>query len=243
MRDEVRRFIEEGVPAGLADKVAALVRPCVACRTVRRDETAIPVGQSKFGGRPDVPRGFSWPARRGEPCWFIAQFRFADLAPFETGFRLPRSGLLSFFYHDHQGTAGRGSRVYAFPDKSLVRRDVVPDERYGGQDFHDRHLYSRSFQFSQGYCLPAEPSQYGLTARERARWPWEELLNFKELFHARWCQGAHLLFGQPAHSKPPRGYTLLASFGEVEDRYLFFAAGPRVADFDFERLRVVYECT
>lgn len=245
MHRAVRLFIDENVPDGLADKVAALVRPCVTAGTERCADDTIPVGGSKFGGRPDVPARFEWPRYADDaPCWFVAQVRLADLRPFDTGLRLPRVGrLLSFFYHDHRGTAGRGSRVFAFPLRRLRRADIVPDPQYGGQAFHDRHFYPRSLHFSQGYCLPADPGRYRLTAAERGRWDWPDLLAFKESFHARFARGRHQVFGQPPYSTPPRGYQLLARFGEVSDSYHYFVPSGRAEALDFTRLRVTYDCS
>lgn len=243
MSPEVRSFIEENVPEGLADKVGGLVRPVVTARSSRCADDRIAIGASKFGGQPDLPARFEWPMIGTVPLWFIAQVRLADLKPLDAGLELPRTGLLSFFYHDDQGTAGTGARVYFFPDRRLRRTAIVPDARYGGQEFHDRLLYPRSLRFAQGHCLPAEPSQYRLTARQQERWDWTELLNFKEMFHARFSSGTHYLFGQPAHLKPPRGHLQLASFGEVSDRYHYFVPSAHLNRFDFTRVRVIYQCS
>src|SRR5262249_8825054 len=136
-----------------------------------------------------------------------------------------------------------GSRMFVFPRGQLHRIEIVPDRRYGGQEFHDRHFYPRSLRFSQGFSLPAEPEQYRLTARQRQRWNWEDLLYFKDMFHARFAQGSHQFFGQPPYLKPPRSYQLVANIGEVYDRYYFFVPSGRVELLDFARLRVVYQCS
>jgi Domain of unknown function (DUF1963) len=242
---DVRSFLAEYVPAGLAGKVAAVVRPCVHGRTDRCAEDRISLGRSKFAGRPDVPAGFEWPITRDGPCWFVAQVDLADLRAFETGYRLPPKGLLSFFYHDSQGTVGPRSRVYYFPPGRLRRVEVVVDPRYGGQAFHDSHLYPRSLRLAQGYCLPPGLDQFGLTKREMARsgWDVDEMLNVKESFHARFARETHRLFGHPKFLKAPRGYQQVATFGEVMDRYYYFVPESCVEALDFRKLRVIYECS
>lgn len=68
----------------------------------------LPVGASKFGGRPDVPAEFVWPVFetktweddqvKERPLAFLAQFDCAQLAPLDQEGLLPREGVLSFFY-------------------------------------------------------------------------------------------------------------------------------------------------
>lgn len=68
----------------------------------------LPVGSSKFGGRPDVPADFVWPTFetatydddtvRARPLAFLAQFNCAQPAPLDREGLLPKTGLLSFFY-------------------------------------------------------------------------------------------------------------------------------------------------
>lgn len=238
-----RSYVEETVPYGLARKLARAVRPCVTASSTRCPDDQIPVGGSKFCGRPDVPDGFEWPHQDGEPCWFIAQFRMADVARLDTVYQLPRSGVLSFFYHDHQGTAGPGSRVFHFPGQSLERVAVVPDERCGGLEFQDRHLFPRALTLGQGYSLPADPDDFGLTEKQLERWDWDEACAFGESFRARFGSGRHRLFGHHTGIKPPRGSILLACFGEVEDRYHYFVPKSAAERGVFQRVQVAYECS
>lgn len=71
-------------------------------------EGDLAVGASKFGGRPDVPKGFVWPVFetstweddqvKERPLAFLAQFDCAQLAPLDPEGLLPKEGVLSFFY-------------------------------------------------------------------------------------------------------------------------------------------------
>ena len=108
---------------------------------------ALPVGASKFGGRPDVPAGFAWPyfttdtyddgEAKPRPLAFLAQFDCAALAPLDPEGLLPETGLLSFFYElgsqrwgFDPGDAGC-ARVYWFQGEELAPAEFpgeLPEE-------------------------------------------------------------------------------------------------------------------
>ena len=93
------------------------------------------LGGTRFGGRPDVPKDFVWPTFetatifddivKERPLSFMAQFRCADLAPYDTEALLPKTGILSFFYETLSMEWGYSpenkgcSRVYWFPAEDL----------------------------------------------------------------------------------------------------------------------------
>jgi hypothetical protein len=231
MNEEVRAFIRENFPS-LAAAVMAQVRPCVYAMPVKQADEDIPLGVSKFGGRPDVPAGFEWPTTADGPCWFVAQVSLRDLNRFDTGFVLPPDGLLSFFYHDRWGPAGTVSRVYLFRERSLDRIAVVADPRYAAV-FREWNFAPRALEFNQGYCLPDEIEALG----------WEEWDEFREAFDEHFDGGIHQFFGLPRHRTPPPGQQLLASFGQVEDRYLYYIPDAADGTLDLSKVQVIYECT
>jgi hypothetical protein len=90
------------------------------------------VGGTRFGGGPDVPRGFEWPRQGGAGdevnARFVAQIDLGELARL-----MPRNalasaglsvGLLSFFWwqEDPVGWEANGFRVYWFRGEPLERR-------------------------------------------------------------------------------------------------------------------------
>lgn len=100
-------------------------------------------GGTRFGGRPDVPRGFEWPAYEGEgmhgktakrPLSFVAQFNCAELAKYDTERMLPDRGVLSFFYEMDTMRWGydpkdKGcARVYWFEDSAALEEAEFPDD-------------------------------------------------------------------------------------------------------------------
>ncbi len=100
--------------------------------------------RTRFGGAPDVPTDFEWPVYETDtfedsevkprPLAFLAQFDLAELAPLDTDGRLPRTGLLSFFYELGSQCWGydpkdKGcARVYWFEDtENLAHADFPQD--------------------------------------------------------------------------------------------------------------------
>jgi hypothetical protein len=100
VQDEAWRELLE--PCGLADRVAevrALLRPSLRLRLDEEDEDdESSVGQTRFGGDPDLPRSLVWPEVEGEPLVFVAQLDLAELARWPEARELPSQGLLSCFY-------------------------------------------------------------------------------------------------------------------------------------------------
>lgn len=70
----------------------SLLRPAI---WIERTTGPATLGQSKFGGWPDLPLGSQWPAHSGGPHQFIAQFNFAEMAAAQHG--LPADGMLFLF--------------------------------------------------------------------------------------------------------------------------------------------------
>ncbi|MBQ9554868.1 MAG: DUF1963 domain-containing protein [Muribaculaceae bacterium] len=77
----------------------------------------LPIGCSKYGGRPDVPADFQWPHdNSGRPLSLLLQINCADLAPHDREGILPTSGHLYFFYElsqmDWDGTENDVRVIY-----------------------------------------------------------------------------------------------------------------------------------
>ena len=101
------------------------------------------VGGTRFGGVPDVPADFTWPAYEGvgmddtvkaRPLSFLAQFNCAELAPFDTEGLLPKTGVLSFFYEMESMRWGFDpkdagcARVFWFEDISALAPAQIPED-------------------------------------------------------------------------------------------------------------------
>jgi uncharacterized protein YwqG len=130
-----QKLIDVGL-GRVAGDIAQLARPCIRFRTTPSDDEEIPVGASKFGGLPDVPKDFLWPEWGNQPLSFLGQINLAAIAKNPIASPLPSSGLLSFFYDCEQRTWGynpkdKGSwRVYFFLNQVLQRASYpasIPD--------------------------------------------------------------------------------------------------------------------
>lgn len=143
-----------------------LSRGRIDARFVPKAEV-LPVGASRFGGRPDVPAGFAWPYFETDACddetvkprplAFLAQFDCGQLSHLDPEGLLPRTGLLSFFYELDSMRWGFDPkdagcvRVYWFEGGDLAPaefpQDLPPESRLpqlaaelsAGQDAPDFH--------------------------------------------------------------------------------------------------------
>jgi hypothetical protein len=93
---------------------AVRLRACLAPRRLR-------VGGSRFGGRPDLPPGVTWPVNNGTPMAFLGQLRLDELAAAAPDGTVPEQGLLSIFV----GLEADGGWI---ADQSAVRVLVLSDE-------------------------------------------------------------------------------------------------------------------
>ncbi len=76
------------------DALLRHARQALRLRTVEPEDYAS-LGNSRIGGRPDLPPGIDYPATDGKPWRFYAQIDLAQIAPLQPW--LPRSGRLYFF--------------------------------------------------------------------------------------------------------------------------------------------------
>jgi uncharacterized protein YwqG len=106
--------------------------PCVKIKTTKAEETAFRLGESKFGGLPHLPAGFEWPVYNGKPLAFIAQFNLADVAAYDTGNKLPREGILHFFYEGGRewdsDPAADDFKVYHHKELAGLKATALPED-------------------------------------------------------------------------------------------------------------------
>jgi uncharacterized protein (TIGR02996 family) len=122
--------------------VLSAARPAVAVFATPDAEpdpdSRFALGASKFGGRPDLPRGTEWPRCEVAPLEFLGQLDLAEVSRTVAGRALPATGLLSFFmYHDHgqdvfgseryRGVPG-GLQIIHTPAGADLGRLDVPDD-------------------------------------------------------------------------------------------------------------------
>ncbi|WP_165422935.1 DUF1963 domain-containing protein [Ktedonosporobacter rubrisoli] len=97
-------FEDEAERDHYKEKLLRRLRSALAIKCEPNDQ--LPIGSSKFGGKPDLPPGFLYPlGGDGKPLSFIAQYRLQDLQAFSIAHDLPATGMLYFFAFDD--TVGR----------------------------------------------------------------------------------------------------------------------------------------
>jgi uncharacterized protein YwqG len=84
--------------ARVADQLASVITTSIRLKTEAMTEGKLAVGSSRLGGTPDLAPGMSWPVCNGVPMAFTAQIRLSDAVAHDPDARLPRSGMLYFFY-------------------------------------------------------------------------------------------------------------------------------------------------
>jgi uncharacterized protein YwqG len=89
-----------------AHVASQLALPSIRLRATLTEESEIPLGASKLGGRPDLPPHAVWPMLNTAPMSFVAQIRLSDLRKSDSARLLPATGLLSFFYDAQQEAYG-----------------------------------------------------------------------------------------------------------------------------------------
>lgn len=109
------------------ERLKPFVRNAIRLYPWKVDEDDIAVGQTKIGGRPDLPPGISWVLETAsveivekkllffrskkqetvvKPLSFIAQVNLSETAPFDDARLLPETGMLYFFYSASQEAWG-----------------------------------------------------------------------------------------------------------------------------------------
>lgn len=100
MEDKILALLHNSELARISDELTGLLRHTINIQTRQAEEAHIPIGSSKIGGSPDLPSTILWPAWEDEPIPFLAQFNLEDMASYDHGGKLPRSGMLYFFFND-----------------------------------------------------------------------------------------------------------------------------------------------
>jgi uncharacterized protein YwqG len=92
-------------------------------------------GSSKLGGLPDLPEGMAWPECNGVPMALLAQLCLQDIAPYDPDERLPKSGMLYFFYENKEQKWGFDPKdrdhwkvIYYDGDLAVLRAAIPPKE-------------------------------------------------------------------------------------------------------------------
>jgi len=103
-RERLRELLQQTNLTEIEDLVLQRSHPMIllglqdlTVREQRRSLADMPIGASRWGAAPDLPRGFTWPVGRDDhPMHFLMQLDLASLPTFD-GRPLPAVGRLYFF--------------------------------------------------------------------------------------------------------------------------------------------------
>ncbi|MES2519269.1 MAG: YwqG family protein [Bacteroidota bacterium] len=122
----------------LAVKIEPTLRTAIRIKPIECEEDKIKIGQSKFGGQPDLPENIAWVKDfEQNSLAFIAQINLHEVARLDTEDLLPKTGILYFFYDATQSACGleiadRENNmfkvIYYDGDLDLLQRKDFPDD-------------------------------------------------------------------------------------------------------------------
>ena len=143
---------ESDLSHSLRGELAALARP--AARLLSEPGAPTGLGQSRFGGHPDLPTDVEWPLHpgTGAPHPFLAQIDLAAVVGL-TDQDLPETGHLLFFYDSVEQPWG-----YRLADREGFRLLHVPDGDLAPQEGPDS-LPPHRLTAAPGVSVPSESSQ------------------------------------------------------------------------------------
>lgn len=156
--EELRKCFDNGDLGQYFEMVKPLFKPSIALDIEVVDEDDVEIGQSRLGGRPDLPPEIEWPTETNieeilgpkphmfaiqkrelvsvtRSLSFIAQINLEEAARFDTGGLLPKSGILYFFYSAEQTACGdtiedknKFKVLYWNNDFNTLKRTEFPED-------------------------------------------------------------------------------------------------------------------
>lgn len=149
-----------------SNKFESILRNTIRIYLSKRNESEMPIGTSKIGGKPDLPVDVSWPTENNsKPLTFIAQINLKEVSPLDSDNLLPESGILYFFY-------GAEQDAWGFDPKDKDKFKVIYYD--GAFDKLQRHEFPESLP-AHGQFSPNEikyTQEISLPSRQ------SDLLNF-----------------------------------------------------------------
>jgi uncharacterized protein YwqG len=132
--DKIKELFEKNHISNIWEKIESKVKNSIKISLVKVDESEILIGQSKIGGSPDLPKHIDWFQFNKKPMSFIAQINLSEINVYDLEEKLPKKGMLYFFYDAEQEIWGfdpkdkDGSKVLYIKDNNLeLERKTVPE--------------------------------------------------------------------------------------------------------------------
>jgi uncharacterized protein YwqG len=231
IRGQLERHVRRHGFAAIGPVVVAHARTCVFAET-RTPDRYHAVGNTRFGGVPDLPSRWKWPSSNGEYFAFLCQIRLADLDGLDHA--LPRSGVLYVFLGDNGSAGNVELQVRHFDgDPASLHRVDLPEDAPFRHDDEDYREFPHKARFRQGMSLPGGfrdevVRTCGLTDEEAERY---------DVMKQEWYRKnaeAHQLLGHPQFSLyDPRESAAAGPEGVGEWTSLFALGFDRKVKFCF----------
>ena len=214
----------------VSKKIQKATKERVRIKSTPNSDENILLGETKFGGNPDVPNGFQWPAWNEVKLAFLLQINLSKL-PKTTYDILPEKGILSFFYHPDQLTWGYdpndlGSwRTYYFAEENLHRK-VTPE--YNSQYLQNPYIScSAECHVDESY-----PSPFSETIRNLKLWKKERDGYFE--FYENHCveNPTHQLFGYPDEVQNSMELECELVTNDIDVGDISWLKHPRIKEFE-----------
>ena len=79
------------------EKIIKLIKPAIGISTKKLQSDNLKIGNSKIGGKPDLPKNISWPKLNDSHLVFCAQYNVSELEKFDVENLLPKKGIFHIF--------------------------------------------------------------------------------------------------------------------------------------------------
>lgn len=161
------RSIPTHVSQASKDFLIQSIQPAIGIKTNKVEESALPIGCSKIGGKPDLPPNFQWPLYINEPLAFCAQYNCLEISAFDKKGMLPSKGMLYVFICIDTSRSGflnrKGSYrvIYTEENKNLIRTSF-PDDYFAGGVFDPAKII-----FFQYFTLPDDENYKVIDVRKK----------------------------------------------------------------------------
>ena len=166
-------------------QIREILRPAILLQTHGIDEASLPLGQSKIGGVPDLPKHWNWPTFDDQPLAFLAQVNLSEIPNNIERESLPQTGILYFFsvfgwqqddgdLHpdlewNRSGEAGFSQVLFLSDTHSSLKRHEKPS---GIRTFNAaavEYLATLSLPRASAYCRDPFATALGWTEQEYER--------------------------------------------------------------------------
>lgn len=136
------------------EKFIKLIKPTIGIKTVALTDDKIKIGESKIGGRPDMPIGYKWSRTDNKPKIFCAQYNLSELSRLDTEDILPKTGMFYIFltvdetYSEFDFLKDNFEFIYIDSVKNLTRIEYPEDLE------EERKIKSARIKYFEYYTYP-----------------------------------------------------------------------------------------